>query len=85
MNQKIINKAVEIIEGYKNGTSDTTARIILGIDPSAGHSEFFDHHYAICEEIEKRGRVLLDYSAHDGMLEGLPYNLDFIVRRKDAD
>jgi len=85
MDQAIVKKAIEIIEGYENGTSDTTARIVHRINPVVEESELFDYHIAICDEIEKRGKVVLDYSAHDGLIEGLPYNLDFIVHRKDAD
>jgi hypothetical protein len=29
----------------------------------------------------KASNITLDMSAHEGMEEGLPYNLDFIVRR----
>ena len=30
----------------------------------------------------KANHIILDMSAHDGMVEGLPYNLDFIVRHE---
>lgn len=28
-----------------------------------------------------KGKITLDFSKHDGLDEGLPYNLDFIVRK----
>ena len=85
MDQAIVKKAIEIIEGYENGASDTTAKFVHRINPAVEESELFDYHIAIYDEIEKRGNVMLDYSAHDGLIEGLPYNLDFIVHRKDAN
>ena len=30
----------------------------------------------------KASNITLDMSAHDGMEEGMPFHLDFIVRRK---
>ena len=30
----------------------------------------------------KASNITLDMSDHEGLVEGLPYNLDFIVRRK---
>lgn len=32
--------------------------------------------------VEAKGNVTLDFSAHENKLEGLPFCLDFYVRRK---
>ena len=45
----------------------------------------FEIHFDIFDEIDKRGKVILDMSEHEGKVEGLPQNLDFIVRRKQND
>lgn len=41
----------------------------------------FDHLDDVVAAVEKTG-VVLDFSAHDGLVEGLPFNLDFIVWKK---
>ena len=38
-------------------------------------------HSALFEEADRNG-IILDMSSHFGKLEGLPYVLDYIVRKK---
>ena len=82
--QELVDKAVEYIESLPNGAISSTNRVIHIINPDL--SDDFDRllnaHVKICEEIEKRGIVSIDYSEHEGKLEGLPYNLTFEVVRK---
>ena len=35
------------------------------------------------EPRQERGEGVLDFSAHDGMVEGLPYNLSFKIRKAE--
>ena len=82
MFETLVSKAVETIEGYADGTSDCTARILRSIDPKIDEEDLFFCHNKIEKEIKKRGKVTLDYSAHYGKEEGMPYNLDFVVKTK---
>ena len=41
----------------------------------------YTHLDGIIDAVEKTG-VVLDYTAHDGLIEGAPFNMDFIVRKK---
>ncbi|MGI5892463.1 MAG: hypothetical protein ACOX7H_07035, partial [Bacillota bacterium] len=44
--------------------------------------DLFDVHFALFEAAEKAG-LTLDMSAHENKVEGLPFNLDFILRKQN--
>ena len=44
--------------------------------------DLFDVEDGVFEEVEKTRNYRLDKSAHDGLLEGLPFNLDFVKVKK---
>lgn len=41
-------------------------------------------HYELMEEAEKQG-IVLDMSSHDEKIDGLPYNLAFVMRKGKGD
>ena len=43
--------------------------------------DLFDIHFALFETDEKVG-LTLDMSSHENKVEGLPFNLDFILRNR---
>lgn len=44
--------------------------------------DLFDVHFALFEAAEKAG-LTLDMSEHENKVEGLPFNLDFILRKQN--
>lgn len=75
------NQAVSVIETLPDGASTTTAKIITEICGTIPDDELFMIHAAVYTEIESRGNVLMDYSSHNGKLEGLPFDLEFVAKR----
>lgn len=70
------------LEGLPDGECATTAQLaaeLLGCG-DAEDSYLLDLDRALGLLAENHG-LLLDKSHHDGRVEGLPYNLDFRVRR----
>ena len=68
------------LEGFEDGASATTARLaaeLLGRGDDRD-SYLLDLDRALGLLAENHG-LLLDKSHHDGMIEGLPHNLDFFV------
>ena len=82
--ETLVRKTAEYIIGLPDGDRTTIA---LAVENAAG-SDLWDGddnilmriHEDIIEEVGKSG-VVLDFSSHSGRVEGLPYNLDFVVRR----
>lgn len=75
----------------KPGDRTTVATLVHEIEPSLLEEEpgnaifegsMFDVTEALFDLVGDEGDLLLDMSEHDGKLEGLPFNLDFIVRRR---
>ncbi len=75
----LIDKLKEVQEGY-----DTTTFLLLkdaGYDAeSFDDGDLMDIHSELFNEAAESG-LSLDMSAHDGKFEGLPYNLDYIVKK----
>ena len=79
----VIVKVADYIESLPDGNRTTTNRILKQLfDKDAFEMDAFIIHGEVFDEIEKRGRVILDMSEHFGMLQGLPENLDYVIRRK---
>ena len=83
--QNTLQRDVEILLGWlagqRDGFSTTTAllaRCVLGRDLSG--DELLDLDSALFLKAPEHG-LELDKSHHDGKFEGLPYNLDFYVRK----
>lgn len=78
----IVVNAVDYIESLPEGSRTTTYRVLKQL---YGEEEFFDAfelYFDIFDEIDNRGNVILDMSEHEDKVEGLPQNLDVIVRKK---
>lgn len=84
--QKMVLRVLEMEPGDRT----TVARLVNEIEPSLldehGDTMFDDPIDLVTEALfdlaGDEGDLLLDMSEHDGKVEGLPYNLDFIVRRR---
>ena len=83
---KKVCEMIERIKQLPDGTATTTARLLLdlGYPVKEWSEDMFKAHYELMEEAEKQG-IDLDMSSHDGKFEGLPYNLDFVVKKNIAD
>lgn len=82
--KRIAGLLTRILKFRSEGYNTTTRRLLAetGMDMEMlSDGALMDLHKALFEEAEKEG-LILDMSSHDGMLEGLPYDLDFTVRRK---
>ena len=81
----IVEDLVEELRESPDGTRITTALLLR----QAGHEEDFDpiDLISIHDELfeaAKANNMTLDMSEHENKVEGLPYNLDYIVHNKDA-
>lgn len=67
--------------------SETTSWQLLkvgGYDPDEfDFSDLMEYHQALFRTA-KANHITLDMSKHENKVEGLPYNLDFVVRNKKA-
>ena len=83
----IVGEAVRIVEAAGPGAAFSTARLArLAAERACSQIDvngldLFDIDYEIRERLEDAGMVL-DSLHHFGRIEGVPYCLDFIVRRR---
>lgn len=75
----IVTKVADYIESLPEGSRTTTLRVLKKLYGEVIDS--FELHFDIFDEIDNRGNVILDMSEHEDKVEGLPQNLDFIVRK----
>lgn len=82
---KIIKQITEYILNLPNKTKTTLHEVALAV----GIKEFQEADnpacYGLLEEIARAADyagVVMDFSVHDGLVEGLPFHMDFIVRKK---
>lgn len=93
MGEKLTKEEIKIIAGdlveelreCPDGTRITTSLLLR----QAGHEEDFDSIDMIDIHNELFGlaeanNITLDMSEHANKIEGLPYNLDYIIHNKDA-
>ncbi len=86
MNKPEIDEIVRVllkrIRELPEGTETSTAKLIWEIfnNPRDPHISLMEIHFALLDSAKKEG-IDLDMSKHDGRVEGLPYNLDFVVRQ----
>lgn len=77
---------VEELREMPDGTEITSWQLLKagGYDPQElDFSELMDHHQYLFR-IARANHITLDMSKHEVKVEGLPYNLDFVVRNKKA-
>ena len=93
MGEKLTKEEIKIIAGdlveelreCPDGTRITTSLLLR----QAGHEEDFDSIDMIdihneLFELAEANNITLDMSEHANKIEGLPYNLDYIIHNKDA-
>ena len=77
---ELLSKLNSAPDGYKTTTHGLLKE--AGFDADSFSEEMLTViHSALFEEADRNG-IILDMSSHFGMLEGLPYVLDYIVRKK---
>ncbi len=66
-----------------NGTEITSAQLIQkgGLDPNTLDEEDLLEFHEVCFVAAKACGVTLDMSKHAFRLEGLPWNLEFVIRK----
>ena len=81
--RRIVRAVNKKLRECEDGTDITTCQLVVetGYDVKRlSEGDLLDIHEALFRAA-KASNITLDMSAHEGMEEGLPYNLDFIVRR----
>lgn len=89
--ETVMNKLADYVADLHDGTSITTAQALGKVFPDfdfrteayAGIG-LFDVHEVLLQKLIERG-IYPDMRAHYGLVEGLPFNLDFIVHHMDKD
>ena len=77
---------IEELREMPDGTRITSAQLLMkyGYDlDEFGEWGLFDFHYAL-DRAAKANHITLDMSDHKDKVEGLLYNLDFVIRNKKA-
>lgn len=84
--QCIISELIEELRELPDQTELTTWQLIdrAGYaDEKFSNEDLMDIDYAL-RQAARKAHITLDGSRHDGLVEGLPYNLDYIVRNAKA-
>ena len=84
--QYIVEDLIEELRECEDGTAIDTVHLLksAGYDMSEfSHDDLFDIHFMLFRKA-KENHITLDMSAHDGLVEGLPFHLDYIVHNKKA-
>ncbi len=81
---KIKRIAADMLEAalkLPDGSEATTVSLLkaAGYEPLCHEKDLFDLHNTLFKAAKKAG-VDFDMSKHDCLVEGLPYNLDFVIR-----
>lgn len=89
--EALMNKLADYVAALPDGMAITTAQAVGNIFSDFNFKEgsyrgidLFDVHIVLFEKLRERD-IFPDMSAHDGLVEGLPYNLDFIVHHMTKD
>lgn len=81
----LVQRTTEYLLSLPDESHLTMRQAVLAACPEAEDditdTALFDLLDEISESVRKTGAVL-DFTVHDGFVEGLPFNLDFIVRKK---
>ena len=81
--KQIVNAVFEEVKKMDDGDSATTAKLMIKIGYDVNSYpplEIVDVHTRLVE-LAKENNIILDQSKYDGMIVGLPQNLEFIVRK----
>ena len=80
--EPVVKRMMECIEEFPDGTEITTYHLVkhAGFDAEKLYDDMFDIHFNLFSEAEK-ANITLDMSKHDGLVEGLPFNLDYVIRK----
>ena len=79
----IVDDLIDYLRECEEGTDITTGQLLQAAGYNVdefGISDLMDIHDELIKTA-KHNHIILDMSAHENMVEGLPYNLDFIVYR----
>ena len=79
--EKLINKTAEYIINLPNGTETTVEQASIqacGFDEWSADSDLLDAYWKIIERVGMTD-VVLDFSAHEDEITGLPFRLEFVV------
>lgn len=83
--KEIITVLIERLQAAPDGYDVTSTQLLQVAGFSLDDFEFtdlFDIHFALFDAAEKVG-LTLDMSSHENKVEGLPFNLDFILRKSN--
>lgn len=84
--KEMIAELVEQLRELPDGFEITSGQMLsyCGYDPEKfGYNELFAYHDALLHAA-RNNHITLDMSKHEGRDEGLPWNLDFVVRNDEA-
>ena len=78
--RRIVDELIAHIQTLPDGTITTTTRLLrnLGYDPGSLEVALFEIHKELFKDAEGWD-IYLDMSRHAGLVEGLPYDLDFVI------
>ena len=80
--KEMISKMVQVLRELPDETEITTFQLVreAGFDVSIYDAKtLFPLHFAIFDEAEENS-LELDMTKHENKFEGLPFNLDYVVR-----
>jgi hypothetical protein len=85
--KQVVRETVKYILNLPDQTKITMYQAIQFACPSVQLEDVTDILSFSCldeivDAVEKTGIMKLDYRAHEGLCEGMPFNMDFIVRKK---
>jgi|GEM_PF-2446637 len=78
--KKVAEQLLDEVRELPDGSASTTCRLLMkcGYDLDKLPVDLFDVDNELHEASEKAG-IILDMSAHEGKIEGLLFNLEFII------
>ena len=79
--ERLIEELRELPDGYALSTWQLLD--LAGYSPTGNNPDLFAIHSALFRAA-KKANITLDMSAHDGLEEGLPFFLDYIVHNQRA-
>ncbi len=84
--QKIADTLAEKLDTMPDGLEISSAQLLMdnGYDiKDFEMMDLFEYHNCLFSAAKKK-HIVLDMSKHDGLIEGLPFNLDFVVRHRES-
>jgi len=80
---KIADILTEALREMDDGMCISTAQFLRGKGYNINdldETDLFEIHDAVLKLAVKK-QIILDMSAHDGKIEGLPYNLEYMIKK----